>query len=117
MTQLYVSVDAATRDELKAIDRPLFKDFWQRFLDCLTTLRDKRQRTVYRCAIFVRHDTRISTKILSVTGGGAVSVAADMQLCRCLIVHHAFPLATHASGTSKASKAAAAAAAWQHCCR
>ena len=49
VTQLYVSVDAATRDELKAIDRPLFKDFWQRFLDCLTTLRDKRQRTVYRC--------------------------------------------------------------------
>lgn len=49
VTQLYVSVDAATRDGLKAIDRPLFKDFWQRFLDCLTELRDKRQRTVYRC--------------------------------------------------------------------
>lgn len=48
VTQLYVSVDAATRDGLKAIDRPLFKDFWQRFLDCLTELRDKRQRTVYR---------------------------------------------------------------------
>lgn len=50
VTQLYVSVDAATRDGLKAIDRPLFKDFWQRFLDCLTELRDKRQRTVYRCS-------------------------------------------------------------------
>lgn len=50
MTQLYVSVDAGTRDGLKAIDRPLFKDFWQRFLDCLTELRDKRQRTVYRCS-------------------------------------------------------------------
>ena len=48
MTQLYVSVDAATREELKAIDRPLFSDFWERFRECLTLLRDKRQRTVYR---------------------------------------------------------------------
>lgn len=48
ITQLYVSVDAATRDSLKAIDRPLFKDFWERFLECLRLLRDKHQRTVYR---------------------------------------------------------------------
>ena len=48
VTQLYVSVDAATRDTLKAIDRPLFKDFWERFLECLRLLRDKHQRTVYR---------------------------------------------------------------------
>lgn len=31
-SQLYVSVDAATRDSLKAIDRPLFGDFWERFI-------------------------------------------------------------------------------------
>ena len=30
VTQLYVSVDAATKDSLKKIDRPLFKDFWER---------------------------------------------------------------------------------------
>lgn len=30
--QLYVSVDAATKDSLKAIDRPLFGDFWERFI-------------------------------------------------------------------------------------
>ena len=41
VTQLYVSVDAATKDTLKKIDRPLFKDFWQRFLDSLTALSDK----------------------------------------------------------------------------
>jgi len=29
VTQLYVSVDASTRESLKAIDRPLFKDFWE----------------------------------------------------------------------------------------
>ncbi|RHZ09906.1 hypothetical protein DYB37_013028 [Aphanomyces astaci] len=45
ITQLYVSVDAATKDSLKAIDRPLFKDFWERFLSCLTQLKAKGQRT------------------------------------------------------------------------
>lgn len=30
--QLYVSVDAATKESLKAIDRPLFGDFWERFI-------------------------------------------------------------------------------------
>jgi tRNA wybutosine-synthesizing protein 1 len=32
VTQLYVSIDAATKERLKAIDRPLFQDFWERFL-------------------------------------------------------------------------------------
>ncbi len=44
-SQLYVSVDAATPASLKAVDRPLFGDFWERFTGCLTALRDKRQRT------------------------------------------------------------------------
>ncbi|XP_072308721.1 S-adenosyl-L-methionine-dependent tRNA 4-demethylwyosine synthase TYW1 [Eucyclogobius newberryi] len=51
VTQLYVSVDASTRDSLKKIDRPLFKDFWPRFLDCLKALGEKRQRTVYRLTL------------------------------------------------------------------
>ncbi|XP_042461285.1 S-adenosyl-L-methionine-dependent tRNA 4-demethylwyosine synthase-like [Zingiber officinale] len=51
ITQLYVSVDAATKDSLKAIDRPLFGDFWERFLDSLKALRDKEQRTVYRLTL------------------------------------------------------------------
>ncbi|XP_040280749.1 S-adenosyl-L-methionine-dependent tRNA 4-demethylwyosine synthase TYW1-like [Bufo bufo] len=51
VTQLYVSVDASTKDSLKKIDRPLFKDFWQRFLDSLTALADKQQRTVYRLTL------------------------------------------------------------------
>ncbi|KAI3464962.1 hypothetical protein Pfo_021625 [Paulownia fortunei] len=51
VTQLYVSVDAATKDSLKAIDRPLFADFWERFVDSLKALRDKQQRTVYRLTL------------------------------------------------------------------
>ncbi|EMP41075.1 tRNA wybutosine-synthesizing protein 1 like protein [Chelonia mydas] len=41
VTQLYVSVDASTKESLKKIDRPLFKDFWQRFLDSLKALAEK----------------------------------------------------------------------------
>nr|XP_009942948.1 PREDICTED: S-adenosyl-L-methionine-dependent tRNA 4-demethylwyosine synthase-like [Opisthocomus hoazin] len=51
VTQLYVSVDASTRESLKRIDRPLFKDFWQRFLDSLKALSEKQQRTVYRLTL------------------------------------------------------------------
>lgn len=51
VTQLYVSVDASTKDGLKKIDRPLFKDFWPRFLDSLRALGEKRQRTVYRLTL------------------------------------------------------------------
>lgn len=51
VTQLYVSVDASTKDSLKKIDRPLFKDFWQRFLDSLQALSAKQQRTVYRLTL------------------------------------------------------------------
>ncbi|KAJ7995621.1 hypothetical protein DPEC_G00246480 [Dallia pectoralis] len=51
VTQLYVSVDASTKDSLKKIDRPLFKDFWTRFLDSLKALGEKKQRTVYRLTL------------------------------------------------------------------
>ena len=51
VTQLYVSIDAATEESLKKIDRPLFPDFWQRFLDCLKALSRKGQRTVYRLTL------------------------------------------------------------------
>ena len=52
-TQLYVSVDASSRDELRRIDRPLHRDFWERFLKCMDVLRERRQttRTVFRLTL------------------------------------------------------------------
>ncbi len=41
VTQLYVSVDASTKESLKKIDRPLFKDFWPRFISSLKALSEK----------------------------------------------------------------------------
>ena len=51
VTQLYVSIDASTKDSLKKIDRPLFKDFWERFIQSLVELEKKGQRTVYRLTL------------------------------------------------------------------
>lgn len=51
VTQLYVSVDASTKESLKKIDRPLFPDFWERFIDSLKALSEKGQRTVYRLTL------------------------------------------------------------------
>merc|ERR1719376_1575235 len=50
-TQLYVSIDASTKEALKAIDRPLHKDFWERFIASLKQLALKGQRTVYRLTL------------------------------------------------------------------
>jgi len=44
-------VDAATKDSLKKIDRPLFSDFWERFLACIDSLSQKGQRTVFRLTL------------------------------------------------------------------
>lgn len=51
VTQLYVSVDASSKEALKKIDRPLFRDFWERFVESLKSLEAKGQRTVYRLTL------------------------------------------------------------------
>ncbi|CCJ28119.1 unnamed protein product [Pneumocystis jirovecii] len=58
VTQLYVSIDASTKDSLKKIDRPLFKDFWERFLSCLEILGRKQLRTVYRLTLVKQFNTQ-----------------------------------------------------------
>ncbi len=47
-TQLYISVDAPTRDLLAHVDKPLFTDYWERFLASLDALREKQFRTAIR---------------------------------------------------------------------
>lgn len=53
VTQLYVSIDASNKESLRKIDRPLHRDFWERFQSCLDILRTKRfvQRTVFRLTL------------------------------------------------------------------
>ncbi|OAA61378.1 flavodoxin and radical SAM domain protein [Cordyceps fumosorosea ARSEF 2679] len=53
VTQLYVSIDASNKDSLRKIDRPLHRDFWERFNRCLDILREKRfrHRTVFRLTL------------------------------------------------------------------
>lgn len=53
VTQLYVSIDASNKDSLRKIDRPLHRDFWERFQSCMNILREKRNthRTVFRLTL------------------------------------------------------------------
>lgn len=53
VTQLYVSIDASTKQELKKVDRPLYKDFWERMMECLDIIRtvQSHQRTVFRLTL------------------------------------------------------------------
>ena len=52
-TQLYVSIDASNAESLRKIDRPLHRDYWQRFTRCLDILCEKRfsMRTVFRLTL------------------------------------------------------------------
>lgn len=53
VTQLYVSIDAPTKTDLKKVDRPLNSDFWDRLMSCLDILRttQSHQRTVFRLTL------------------------------------------------------------------
>ncbi|KAK6458156.1 Fe-S oxidoreductase [Scheffersomyces xylosifermentans] len=53
VTQLYVSIDAPTKKDLKKVDRPLNSDFWDRLMSCLDILRtvQSHQRTVFRLTL------------------------------------------------------------------
>lgn len=51
ITQLYVSVDASTKESLIEIDRPLFGDAWERLHQSLRCLKAKGQRTVARLTV------------------------------------------------------------------
>lgn len=57
VTQLYVSVDASTPESLKRIDRPLFKNSWDRFIFSLEALHHKKIRTVYRLTLVKEWNT------------------------------------------------------------
>ena len=51
VTQLYISVDAPSKELLKEVDHPLFKDYWERFKKSLYYLSEKKQRTCIRLTL------------------------------------------------------------------
>jgi tRNA wybutosine-synthesizing protein 1 len=51
VTQLYLSVDAPNKRLLKEIDKPLFKDYWERLNKSLEYCAKKRDRTCIRLTI------------------------------------------------------------------
>ncbi|MEK6969745.1 MAG: 4-demethylwyosine synthase TYW1 [Nanoarchaeota archaeon] len=51
VTQLYLSLDAPTKELLKEIDKPLFTDYWERLNQSLGYLAQKKQRTCIRLTL------------------------------------------------------------------
>ncbi|GAW81308.1 hypothetical protein, conserved [Plasmodium gonderi] len=64
VTQLYLSIDASNEEALKNIDRPLFKDFWDRYIKCIKLLRKRKERTVFRFTL-VKEYNMMNDEILS----------------------------------------------------
>jgi tRNA wybutosine-synthesizing protein 1 len=64
VTQLYVSVDAGSPEALKKTDRPLFKDFWERYIECFEAIRNKNQRTVYRLTLVKEYNMAEDESVL-----------------------------------------------------
>jgi tRNA wybutosine-synthesizing protein 1 len=70
ITQLYVSIDAGNKKDLQAVDRPLFADFWERFLACLDMLRVKEQRTVYRVTLLKGYNMHLIQEYAALVARG-----------------------------------------------
>src|SRR3989344_2873699 len=51
VTQLYISLDAPTQELIKKIDKPIFKDYWQRLNQSLEIMSKKKQRTCIRLTL------------------------------------------------------------------
>ena len=51
ITQLYISLDAPTKNLLKTVDVPLFQDYWERLNKSLEYMSDKKQRTCIRLTL------------------------------------------------------------------
>jgi tRNA wybutosine-synthesizing protein 1 len=70
VTQLYLSIDAATKDTLREIDRPLFDDFWERMLASVQELSLKKQRTVFRFTLVQGSNTSQVQEYADLVGQG-----------------------------------------------
>ncbi len=51
ITQLYISIDAPTKEMLKEVDVPLFADYWERLNTSLDYLKEKKERTCVRLTV------------------------------------------------------------------
>jgi len=51
ITQLYISLDAPNKEILKEVDKPLFPDYYERLLQSLQYLKEKKERTCIRVTL------------------------------------------------------------------
>jgi len=83
ITQFYISVDASTKKSLQKIDRPLFEDFWERFLKSITALKKKKQRTVYRLTLVKKYNMKECSNYASLIAFGKPSFIEIKGMTYC----------------------------------
>ncbi|USN45738.1 MAG: 4-demethylwyosine synthase TYW1 [Candidatus Woesearchaeota archaeon] len=51
VTQLYISMDSPNKENMRVVDKPLFPDYWDRFLRSLDAMKQKKFRTTVRLTL------------------------------------------------------------------
>lgn len=83
VTQLYVSLDAPEAQLLKEVDKPLFKDYWERLNLSLDYLAKKKQRTCIRLTIIKGINDKMLSKYAEMINKGSsdfIEVKAYMHV-------------------------------------
>lgn len=77
-----MSVDAASKESMKAIDRPLFGDFWERFLvGTLYLANQAKPRTVMLGLLLLSSRVFFSPQILERFMSETCKIGASCLLC------------------------------------
>lgn len=82
-TQLYTSIDAATKEELLRVDRPLNEDFYERFLASIDNLRGVQfSRSVFRLTLVKSFNMTETAEYAKLVGVVFETLAGDGRICR-----------------------------------
>lgn len=61
VTQFYISLDGSTKEGLKKLDRPLFRDYWERFNACVEAVHERVGVWTRKMSIERTHSITIDT--------------------------------------------------------
>lgn len=106
VTQLYISLDAPNKELLKKIDNPLFKDYWERLLQSLKYMSEKKQRTAIRLTLIKKLNMiqpKNYAKLISIAKPDFIEVKAYMHVgsSRLRLKGENMPLHTEIKAFSK----------------
>jgi len=84
-TQLYLSMSATNKDDYLKIDRPLYRDAWERFLESLDIIKDIPTRTVIRYTLIRGmndryDDTEMAAKLIKAANPNFIEIKSYIHI-------------------------------------